>query len=187
MKYKVGDKVIVIGREGIYTVSRISNSVPVEYYLESEKGTYIWKKEYDLSFAENLIESEEADKGYDEGYKDGADAAWKLTWEIINMSFSQRKEILGDYAFPDIIKKYTASEALEKIKAYVQRIEVGDEVYFADSNHKRVVTAIITENGKNPQAVQFSSSGRWAIDDVKDLHKTSKHYDIQSILDGLKE
>ena len=171
-----------------------------------EDMTLSGKEIDDLLKAVNTVQKHQSkidldDTGYEQGYQEaktefyenryqeGMQDAWELILEIINISSSQREEILGDYAFYDIIRKNTASEVLEKIKAYKQehRLEVGDEVYFADSNYKRVVTAIITENGKNPQAVQFSSSGRWVIDDVKDLHKTGKRYDIQSILDGLKE
>lgn len=119
---------------------------------------------------------------YENRYQEGLQDAWEMTLKVIDMSLSQRKAILGDYSFYDSIQKNTASEALEKIKAYEQRIEVGDEVYFVDSNHKRVVTAII-----DGAAVQFTETGKWAVDDVDKLHKTGKHYDIQSILDGLGE
>ena len=132
---------------------------------------------------------------YENRYQEGLQDAWELAQKIVAMN---NRELANckfevNIKHPDhinavnIIADNSVNKALEKIKGYEQMIKVGDEVYFSDSKHKRVVTAIITENGKIPQAVQFSSSGRWVIDDVIDLHKTDKHYDIQSILDGLKE
>ena len=121
------------------------------------------------------------DTGYDKEYKDGLNEAWNLIWEIINMSPSQRKEILGDNVIEYIIQRNTASEALEKIKAYEQRIEVGDVV-----EHKTCF-GIVTLITKTNMAHILWEDGGIGIANVKDLRKTSKHYDIQSILDGLGE
>ena len=67
-------------------------------------------------------------------------------------------------------------------------IRVGDEVYLLDEHFPRVVTCIMKKNGRNPLAVQFTKSGELCADDVRDLHKTGRHFDqIQEVLEALKE
>ena len=67
-------------------------------------------------------------------------------------------------------------------------IRVGDEVYLLDEHFPRVVTCITKKNGRNPLAVQFTKSGELCADDVRDLHKTGRHFDqIQEVLNALKE
>lgn len=117
---------------------------------------------------------------YENRYQEGLQDAWELTWEIINMSFSQRKDIFGD----NVIDHITASEALEKIKAYEQRLEVGDEVI-----HKTITKCkphVITQIRAEWVGV-LSENGYPLTWEKKKVVKTGKHYDIQSILDGLKE
>ena len=124
---------------------------------------------------------------YENRYQEGLQDAWELIGKIINMSLSRRKEILGDYTYYDIIQKNTASESLEKIKAYEQeqsKIEVGDEVYSDAFETKGVITHI-TPDG---DTVAIMNDGYTMIrQGTCGLRKTGKHYDIQSILDGLRE
>ncbi len=55
-------------------------------------------------------------------------------------------------------------------------IMIGDEVYYCDENHTRVVTSIFCENGDNPKAVQFTESGKYVVNYVNELHRTGRHF-----------
>ena len=61
---------------------------------------------------------------------------------------------------------------------------MGDEVYFTDPNYKSVVVNIEEDDDT---IIMMSSVGKWHVNKPSVLHKTGKHYDIQSILNGLKE
>lgn len=89
-------------------------------------------------------------------------------------------------------------EALEKIKAYEQeqnKIKVGDEVYTSkDKNGKYLDKGVVlwidymTEDSGGWNIGVMSRSGHmYGSLEICKWHKTGKHYDIQSILDGLKE
>lgn len=125
------------------------------------------------------------DTGYDDRYNDGLKDAREIIIKLHTMSPIVRKKIFNEDYVKEILLTYTLKEIDEKIKAYEQKqnkIKVGDEVYYLDSTHKSVVTSITDGN-----VVCITAAGKWAINNVSELHKTGKHYDIQSILDGLKE
>ena len=125
------------------------------------------------------------DTGYDDRYNDGLKDAREIIIKLHTMSSIVRKRIFDEDYIKPILLTYTLKEIDEKIKAYEQeknRIQVGDEVYYLDSTYKSVVTAITDGN-----VVCITAAGKWAINNVSELHKTGKHYDIQSILDSLKD
>ena len=62
------------------------------------------------------------------------------------------------------------------------RIEVGDEV-ISDAGTKYTVTSITDKDS----AVGFSGRGLWCFNAIDKLTKTGKHYDIQSILEAMRE
>lgn len=94
----------------------------------------------------------------------------------------------GEYELRDIFNSFSLSDFVNKYKEFKEykdkqnEIRVGDEVYYLDHNHKTVVTSV--EDGV---AVMFSSNGKWSTCITEGLHKTGKHYDIESILNGLKD
>ena len=81
--------------------------------------------------------------------------------------------------------KYDASEAIAKIKAYdnvthYDHIEVGDEVIAPRG--KAVVTLIETDDLVH----YLYSGGDYGCIEPQKLKKTGKHYDIQSILEAMR-
>lgn len=93
------------------------------------------------------------------------------------------------HACGDIDKAYNLiKEYEEKQKKQDDEIKVGDEVYLVDNNHPRVVTCIFTENGGYTEAVQITESGRWIVDEIRNLHKTGRHFpEIAEVLAKMKE
>lgn len=144
-------------------------------------------------------------RGYEDGYKDGReniidtyDAGLNEAWDCFRkfhwMSVNEVCEAFGEWIDLSDFVKLTPSEAITKVKAWEEKkkqddeIKVGDEVYFADKNHPRVVTSICTENGCNPKAVQITESGRYCVDDVTELKKTGRHFpEIAELLAKMQE
>jgi hypothetical protein len=168
-----------------------------EFRQRLESGYFVGSDEYPLSGKEmddvlkavNTVQKHQSeinldDAGYDEGYKDGLNEAWNGIRKIFNMPCGEVKQMFGTAYYPEVIEKNTASEVLEKIKAYEQRLEVGDEVI-----HKTITKCkphVITQIRAEWVGV-LSEKGYQLTWEKKKVVKTGKHYDIQSILDGLKE
>ena len=96
-------------------------------------------------------------------------------------------KIWGEAFMRDILKKYSLFEFVNKYKEYKQKDEedkeimVGDEVITIYEPIKKVVV-----NVGDLEAILINSNGV-SVCDKRDLKKTGKHYDIQSILNQLKE
>lgn len=58
--------------------------------------------------------------GYHEGFQCGLDLAWNAAKKIENLSEAEKFEIFGEYDMFHIMRCYTASEAIEKIRQYEQ-------------------------------------------------------------------
>lgn len=86
------------------------------------------------------------------------------------------------------IQRYTASEAIEKIKAWEEKkmeddnIEIGDEVYVSGKNYIKVVIDIIDD--RSCRCLSFTGTSVYLIED---LHKTGRHFaEISEILEKMK-
>lgn len=138
-------------------------------------------------------EINEVGRVYDEGYNKGVNDAWEAAKALVldrsrgGISYrAMRDMFVGMNTYQDILEQVPACEVVAKIKA-CREIKVGDEVYFADENHPRVVTSIFTDNGCNPKAVQITESGKYCVDDVTELKKTGRHFpQIAEVLGQLK-
>lgn len=153
------------------------------------------------------------DKGYDKGYADktnndkvgkelakdiyqrGLNDAWEAARKIVRMSEGDLLNIFTE-CYPavctalQVLLKYDASEAIEKLKAYEEKqkaddkIEVGDEVRrkSASENERG---GIVTKDWEDSYFIMWTdgSSGKWDKDKVV---KTGRHFDIASILEDMK-
>lgn len=71
--------------------------------------------------------------GYNEGFQRGLDITWDAARKIENLSEAEKFEIFGEYDMFHIMRRYTATEAIKKLKAYEQEkeeIQVGDEIIY---------------------------------------------------------
>ena len=99
------------------------------------KASEIWKeikpKIGEMLVAVNDIETQ-AEKAQEEAYQRGLNDAWEYTRKICAMDSRSRDEVFGAVITGTIIGHNSASEAIEKIKAYEQKqeqqIQVWDEV-----------------------------------------------------------
>lgn len=122
------------------------------------------------------------DPYYKTGYKDGANAAWELAAEVYLHQLI-KENIFDGKGYSYIIQHYYGLEALEKVKTYYQKkIKVGDVV-----EHETCFGIVTFIEDKTKTAHILWEYGGFGIVKISNLTKTGKHYDIQSILDGLKE
>lgn len=120
-------------------------------------------------------------------YEDGLNDAWECAKKVVEMGEYDRKNVvfvrLDDGEFP--FKKYSASEAITRIKEYENRIKVGDEVI--DSNgmlEKRSV--VVRVSGSVITIMEGDGTvSRWEKEHFK---KTGRHFpQIEEVLKQLQE
>ena len=119
----------------------------------------------------------------DEAFDRGLTEAWELSRAIWHDECGERSK-LGCVSIQGVFDKYTAQEAIAKLKAYedkrFDRIEVGDEVIAPCG--KAVVTLIETDDLVH----YLYSGGDYGCIEPQKLKKTGKHYDIASILEAMR-
>lgn len=123
-------------------------------------------------------------EGHGKGYTEGLSDAWELLKRVAEMPDAKICEHIleGDSLNPlrSMVNCLTPQEALAKLKAYEERIEVGDVVTYAgekgmvlDSIPNKFV--VLTYDG-------WVQEWYWG-----DVEKTDKHVDIKSILEQIGE
>ena len=144
------------------------------------------------------VRKEGYEKGYETGYEDGYNEpgknqqeayqrglsdAWEAARKVVALSIVDRRKVFGSEYMYSILEKHTASEAIEKLKAYEQeeQIQVGDEVITASG--KAVVT------GVGPVHFEYVyADGSNGYDEVKNVKKTGRHFpEIAKVLQKMKE
>ena len=142
---------------------------------------------------------EEADSNQRENavyeYERGLNEAWEIVRKIMDMNPSELGELMGaDTAFEsDIINKYSASEAIAKVKEYEEKqkqaddeIKVGDEVTLGFT--KGIVTRIGIKDHSVDILWRDGSTGEWNKDNFdREVRKTKRHFpQIDEILKQMK-
>ena len=145
-----------------------------------------------ITMLDNIKTSLKADnqKAKDVAYQKGLDDAWELARKLV-WGFSLAKLQEMGFNIPshddeaEVLKMATVQEAISKLKAYEEKkddtIRVGDEV--KQNGDKGVCVKIYNDTIRVMWA--DGSSCRWKLS--SDLQKTGKHFDIESILEALKE
>jgi hypothetical protein len=127
-----------------------------------------------------------------EAYDNGLNDAWECAKKIATiggLDLEELKEIFGYQSVNDIFERFSASEAITRIKEYEDRqkktddeIHIGDEIYCLDSKHKYVVLRFLD----NDKIFVFSSRGLTGVFASKQVHKTGRKYPVVEMLEGLK-
>ena len=166
MKYKVGDEVLVKAK--IARVDEIDNAL--SYEVTTNHLGLIWVAEDEIAKSEH--------------YARGLSDAWELARKIYNTNIADIDKIFGvNGGFYEVMRDFTAEEALAKIDAYEREkeIKVGDVVRVG--NNYGVVTWL-----KNGWASVLWDDGSTHDDyKSKDLTKTGKHIDIEGLLKEIGE
>lgn len=148
-----------------------------------QRGLEEGKKAFDLLDAERNSE-------YQRGLDDAWEAARKIALGLDDGGFSTHylKKVFGSPSFQYAFKNYSASEAIEKLKDYEekqkasQEIKVGDEVETKDVKKFTVVSFGKDRDGKKVTCCGFDSEGFWKGVEFSKVHKTGRHFKIESIL-----
>lgn len=187
----------------------IVNALQAAYYPDlSDLEEYIRKSlrlAYYRGHTDGLIKADKLHKANDaveEAYNNGLQDAWECAKKIACSNenggyfFEELHNIFDKrcVSLHKISENYSVQEVVSRIKDYEKKkiddIKVGDEVYYTDENHPRVVTAIYRENesfGGDLKAVQITESGKYVVDNAVDLHRNGKHHvGITEILNSLK-
>ena len=162
---------------------------------EYQRGLEEGKKAFDLLGAERDSEyqrglSEGNDIGYKDGVKDGRNEAWETARKIV--TWPDRSLINSDTFDLDpgesIFAKYSASEAIAKLKAYEEKQKADEDVKRGDVvRHKINGLTYIVTLANECGYVLLDSDGNFATSCITNsFEKTGKHVDIDKILEGLR-
>ena len=163
-------------------------------HMRNLNDSLIWermKRCYDYGYEDGkadtpFTDTEEAEK---KAYNRGLNEAWEAARTISTIPFTEQILVFNESGTSNVLGCNTASEALAKIKAYEDKqdaeIKVGDEVWYTDRNQPRVVTCIYEDALDDMSAVQITPNGKWLVNQVKNLHKTGRHF--PQIAEVLKE
>ena len=137
-------------------------------------------------------------------YQQGLDDAWECAKRIVLIKTNENSpyftvdeliEIFGYSSLQSVLDTYSASEAIEKVKAYEKQqkadeIKVGDEVCFVFAGGKTIepfiVFSIKDDNGKKYYEGIQTSDGRWVSGGLK-YYKTGRHFSqVEKLLKAMK-
>lgn len=152
-----------------------------------------------LSVLEGLLRNErdDAQKRVDEAYQKGLDDAWECARRISVPELSggftgnEMMKIYGTIELHKIYDDNTASEAIEKLKAYEEKqkvddkIEVGDEVVVSDVGCEDTTYTVVSFG--EGTACGFTYDGIWIGWELNKVTKTGRHFDIDKILEEMRE
>lgn len=98
-----------------------------------------FKNGYDAAYNDIDIKSKN-----NAAYQKGLSNAWETVKELFNFTFDEQATIFKTTSVRDIVRKYSASETIEKIDAYEQEQEKKDGVWIAsEANKPSVDTTLI--------------------------------------------
>ena len=132
-------------------------------------------------------------------YQRRLDDTWAAAKKVVlcadegGLSIEELNEIFDCCTIQQVFRKYTVSEVIKKLKAYEekqkasQEIKVGDEVVSTLSKTPYIVVSFGEYDDGALTACEFDSHGFWHGNELSELHKTGKHYDIDKILEEMKE
>ena len=129
-------------------------------------------------------------------YQQGLDDAWEAVKKLVANWYADADDVFEDKSFVEFLDAYSASEAIEKIKAYEEsqkadaEIKVGDEVCFVFAGGETIepfiVFSIKDDNGKKYYEGIQTSDGRWVSGGLK-YYKTGRHFpQVTELLKAMK-
>ena len=130
----------------------------------------------------------------DMAYQRGLDDAWEAARKIVcddELDWNTLLHLFNRSNFEGIFGDFSPSETIAKLKAYEEKqkaddkIEVGDEVNWLGDCF--IVTRIFQPRNMKEQCDGIDDDGCVYHDVlIKDLEKTGRHFDIQSILEEMR-
>ena len=174
--YKVGDKFVIEIKE----IDNLKNHMVLE---DIAVGTDMLDK---LERLDSDYVNEHYGELQDEAYNKGLEDAWKLAKKIVvntdngGMSLSEIQNVFNYSSSHTVLRIFTPQEALAKLEAYEkeqEEIKVGDVVTDLNNVTKGVVLA-----KDEKRCLILFGDGSSDRHEIKNMIKTGKHIDIQSML-----
>lgn len=185
----------MVGERGISTVFKIDELKELTTDYINEHFGDLQDTAYQKGINDGSLDVKQRVEG---AYQKGLDEAWKAARRISVIELNgglAGKELMKIYGTMDIHKIYddnTASEAIEKLKAYEEKqkaddkIKVGDEVNWIGDCF--IVTRIFQPRTQKEQCDGIDDDGCVYHDVLmNDLEKTGRHFDIASILEEMRK
>ena len=176
-----------------YQEVMVRMKMDVDYIAEEaynkgyEQAKLIWSSNTnEESYQRGL--SDGNDIGYKDGVKDGRNEAWEAARKIVEMPDPPYWEVFDEYK-DDLFGKITASEAIEKLKAYEEKQKADEDVKRGDilRNKTNGLTYIVTL-ASDYGYVLLGNDGNCATTCITNtFEKTGKHFDIDKILEEMKK
>lgn len=157
-------------------------------------------KDIDITETEQLTSdyinehfSDLQDEAYQRGLKDGRNETWEAARKIVlyrdegGTSILDLTEIFDCCTIQQVFRKYTVFEIIEKLKAHEEKQKAGKDVKRGD--------VVIDEDGikfwvtkiNNGIAEGIMANGEVTCTYLNVTESTGKHFDIDKILEGMKE
>lgn len=190
-------------RETLYKAS-IKNGEPYvtivlgKPYTEPDLGA-LAKENFERGYRQRKAEDEkEIQEVYQRGLSDAWEAArkicanWCISDDDLALIFGKGKTI------DDIMREFTATEAIEKIRQYEQKqeeIKVGDVVRVKNAPEIEIwVTDISDEDGGLLSGLALKKvddncdmGDTYANRNIYNFERTGKHYDVPTVLEKMRE
>ena len=129
-------------------------------------------------------------KAIDEAYQQGLNDAWGVAKRIVltktdancpYFTVAELEKIFGCFSSQSVFDTYSASEAIEKVKAYEEHQKVDDEIKVGDeveaySGKAIVFCTSINTAGDKVCTYWYPSEYRFDRDRTKNLKKTGRHF-----------
>jgi len=192
MKFKIGDKVKV--KDGVGKVYRVSDVGVYQCEIVTlDNGSFMgWYKEDDLVPATDPCKVTEVKMGDIEDIKEaeyerGLNDAWELVRRLRTTAPTDIIEIFDKDTTFSVIEELSASEAIEKWKAWEDKneIKVGDEVVCRDG-----IKGIVVGISNNTEQISLLSNEYNVPQLLIKNHatKTGRHFDaIEKVLKKIQE
>ena len=171
----IGEYVWKFLEEKNETTESLFSAENVRKFLKENPPKEEGKKAFDL------LESERNSE-----YQRGLDDAWEAARKIVEMPDPPYWEVFDEYK-NDLFGKITASEAIEKLKAYEEKQKADDEIKVGDEvRSKRKWTAVVVKIDDDGLMLMDSSGAVGSYSDISKFTKTGRHFDINKILEEMK-
>lgn len=151
----------------------------------------VYSKGYDKGYADCIENNEfKGDQLIEEAYQKGLDDAWRVQKIITHdLTDDEFNEIFRLKERTHVCRAMTATQAIAKIKEYEEKQKADDEIRVGDEvmvDKRRMLVLGIDSRGW--KQLWCPSTG-FVHDNIltSEMTKTGRHFDIQSLLDRMKE
>ena len=188
-KYVSPDNKLIVSHKNLFDGDSYSYHIQIAKLTPyTEDLEHVRKEAFEKGYSTAVAEQECAVGGAAEkGYQKGLSDVWDAIRKVNDMILEEQGKVFKTVTIRDIIRKYSASEIIEKLRQYEQekkeQIQVGDEIKSVSG--KAVVTGLSPDN-EHVRYVYFD--GSTGVIHKSTVSRTGRHYpEIAEVLRKMKE